>query len=76
MRLSKKYRHMCCTEKNTNSIWITVILTDISAENTFNLFLLESSFDDELIVSINGTTAIRNTSQGVETSLSNTVLNP
>ena len=34
-------------------------LTDISSKHIFNLFLLEATFDDELIIPVNGPT--RNT---------------
>ena len=33
------------------------VLTDVFPKHVFYLFLLESAFDDELIISINGTTA-------------------
>ena len=31
-------------------------LTDISSKHIFNLFLLKTSFDDELVITINGAT--------------------
>jgi len=31
-------------------------LTDVSAQNTFNLFLLKSTFNDQLVVAIDWTT--------------------
>ena len=35
---------------------VNLTLTNVSSQDIFNLFLLETTFDDKLIISINGTT--------------------